>query len=89
MKVKTIYVANDGTVFDSKEDCIKYESLTTFCFQQDHSIGTEITLRVMPVTSCNDCVFNNFESCSDFRCDKQDRVDCKNIMYKLVEVKEP
>ena len=89
MQVKTIYVADDGTEFDNEEDCKKHENRVSFSFQKEYSIGTEITLRIMKHTSCDDCVFKNFESCSDFRCDKQDRVDSKYIMYKLVEVNEP
>lgn len=88
MEVKTIYVAKDGTRFNNKEDCMKYESLNTFRFQQELSIGTEITIRVVPYTSCDDCVFRTFD-CSYFRCDKGERKDNENIKYKLVEVKEP
>lgn len=89
MKVKTIYVADDGTEFDNKEDCKKHENRVSFSFQKEYSIGTEITLKIVKHTACAKCVFHDFDRCSVFRCNKGDRKDNEYIMYKLVEVKEP
>ena len=87
MQVKTIYIADDGTEFDNEEDCKKYENRVSFNFQKEYAIGTEITLRVVKHISCADCVFGDFDSCSEFRCRKDEREDNKSIAYKLVEVK--
>lgn len=94
MKVKTIYVADDGTEFDNEEDCKKYENRVSFTFQKEYAVGTEIILRVVKYTACEDCVFGDvgdFDNCAGVNCHKylDDRKDNKDVMYKLVEVKEP